>query len=244
VITWPPFSSSRIVMVCTMNRCFLAILALSCVLATGCATSVTIKDASTKHASNLMGLQQAVGEYRKKLDAYFDRLIAQQREAHIAMHVDRGIHNQAETQAASIAEKMSPSQSDPKDLAAADFIKAGATVGNAFVYFRDNFDRWVEKTEGKDLEERRKALEKKLGAPIKDNEDDLTFVKVAIDLKQQRKNLDDQLNLLTAQVTTMQAFHEKINEFLSIDATIDGGKIAAAAAAGSKGDLAGILGKK
>jgi len=74
--------------------------------------------------------------------------------------------------------------------------------------------------------------------------DDLTFVKVAIDLTQQRKNLDDQLNLLATQVTTMQAFHDKINEFLSIDATIDGSKIAAAAAAGSKADVAGIAGKK
>jgi hypothetical protein len=42
----------------------------------------------------------------------------------------------------------------------------------------------------------------------------------------------------------MQAFHDKINEFLSIDVTIDGSKIAAAAAAGSKADVAGIVGKK
>ena len=87
-------------------------------------------------------------------------------------------------------------------------------------------------------------MENKLGKPIADSDDDLTFVKVAIDLIQQRKNLDDQLNLLATQVATMQAFHDKINEFLSIDATIDGSKIAAAAAAGSKADVAGIVGKK
>jgi hypothetical protein len=39
----------------------------------------------------------------------------------------------------------------------------------------------------------------------------------------------------------MQAFHAKINDFLAIDATIDGARIAAAAAAGSKADVAGIL---
>lgn len=222
-----------------------AILLLPCALAVGCTTPSTIKDASTKHASNLAGLQQAVGEYRKQLDRYFDRLVAQQREAHIAMHVDRWIHTAAEEQAASIADTMrSNDRAAQKDAAALDFIKAGATITDAFAFYRNTFDQWVEKTAGKDLAERRKTLENKLGKPIADSDDDLTFVKVAIDLTQQRKNLDDQLNLLATQVTTMQAFHDKINEFLSIDATIDGSKIAAAAAAGSKIDTAGIVGKK
>jgi hypothetical protein len=39
----------------------------------------------------------------------------------------------------------------------------------------------------------------------------------------------------------MQAFHAKIDEFLSIDVTIDGDKIAEAAAAGSRADITGIL---
>lgn len=222
-----------------------ATLLLPCVLAVGCTTPSTIKDASTKHASNLAGLQQAVSEYRSQLDRYFDRLIAQQREAHIAMHVDRWIHGAAEEQAASIADTVRlTDRVAQKDTAALDFIKAGASIADAFVFYRNNFDQWVHKTTGKNLEERRKALENKLGKPIAQSDDDLTFVEVAINLTQQRKNLDDQLNLLAAQVTTMQAFHDKINEFLSIDATIDGSKIAAAAAAGSKADVAGIVGKK
>lgn len=222
-----------------------ATLLLPCALAVGCTTPSTIKDASTKHASNLAGLQQAVGEYRTQLDRYFDRLVAQQREAHIAMHVDRWIHTAAEEQAASIADTMrSNDRAAQKDAAALDFIKAGAAITDAFVFYGNNFDQWVKKTAGKDLAERRKTLESKLGRPIADSDDDLTFVKVAIDLIQQRKNLGDQLSLLAAQVTTMQAFHDKIDEFLSIDATIDGSKIAAAAAAGSKADTAGIVGKK
>jgi hypothetical protein len=192
-----------------------------------------------------VGLQQAVNEYRTQLDRYFDRLVAQQREAHVAMHVDRWIHGAAEEQAASIADTIrSTDRAAQKDAAALDFIKAGATITDKFVFYRNNFDQWVYKTAGKNLEERRKALENKLGKPIPDSDDDLTFVKVAIDLIQQRKNLHDQLNLLATQVTTMQAFHDKIDEFLSIDATIDGSKIAAAAAAGSKADIAGIVGKK
>jgi hypothetical protein len=192
-----------------------------------------------------VGLQQAVNEYRTQLDRYFDRLVAQQREAHVAMHVDRWIHGAAEEQAASIADTIrSTDRAAQKDAAALDFIKAGATITDAFVFYRNNFDQWVKKTDGKNLEERRKALENKLGKPIADSDDDLTFVKVAIDLIQQRRNLDDQLNLLATQVATMQAFHDKIDEFLSIDATIDGSKIAAAAAAGSKADVAGIVGKK
>jgi hypothetical protein len=222
-----------------------AVLLLPCALTVGCTTPSTIKDASTKHASNLVGLQQAVNEYRTQLDRYFDRLVAQQREAHIAMHVDRWIHGAAEEQAASIADTIrSTDRAAQKDAAALDFIKAGATITDKFDFYKNNFDQWVKKTAGKNLEERRKALENKLGKPIPDSDDDLTFVKVAIDLIQQRKNLHDQLNLLATQVTTMQAFHDKIDEFLSIDATIDGSKIAAAAAAGSKADIAGIVGKK
>lgn len=241
-----------------MQRFLVAIVALSCVLASGCTTPTTIKDASTKHASNLTGLQQAVAEYRRKLDDYFDRLIQQQREAHIAKYVNQRIHAIAERQAASIASQM---RKEPKsEQPAKDFIKAGTDVMNDFVFSRKMFDRWVEKTPGNDLNARRanmKAeMEKKAKATDPPNADllekaqnlpddeELTFVLNAIGLRQQRALLDTQLDLLAAQVTTMQAFHAKVNEFLAIDATIDGARIASAAAAGSKADFTGILGKK
>lgn len=229
-----------------MQRCLVAIVALSCVLASGCTTSTTIKDASTKHASNLTGLQQAVAEYRRKLDDYFDRLIQQQREAHIAMTVNQRINDIAESQAASIASQM---RKEPKsEQPAKDFIKAGADVMNAFVSSRAVFDLWVEKAPGKDLTERREKIMKimeKAGKETKlPGDDELTFVHVAIELQQQRARLDTQLDLLAAQVTTMQAFHAKVNEFLATDATIDGARIASAAAAASKADVTGILGKR
>lgn len=241
---------------------FSAILLVSSSLALGCTTSSTVKDASTKHASNLVGLQQAVSEYRKKVDAYYDRLLAQQREAHIAMRLDKHITDVAESQAKSIATKMqgAPQSQEP----ATDFIKAGAIITEDFDFWRRNFDRWVEKTRGKDLAERRNALNEAAAAIEKEkpgdataaaeaaairadagrSDNELTFVSVVIDLKQQRDELDKQLDLLAAQVKTMQAFHDKVNDFLAIDATIDGSKIAAAAVAGSKADVAGLLGKK
>src|ERR671916_360390 len=81
-----------------MDRLFAATLALLCVFAGGCTTSTTIKDASTKHASNLIGLDQAVSDYRGKLDQYYERLIQQQREAHVAMRVNQWIDAMAESQ--------------------------------------------------------------------------------------------------------------------------------------------------
>lgn len=237
-----------------MYRPFPVLVLLFCILSSGCIASSTIKDASTKHASNLVGIQQAVAEYRKKLDAYYGRLIQKQREAHIAMHLNKSIDVMAEVQASSTASKLlsTPNSQEPLN----DFIHAGVSITDDFVFWARNFDRWVENTPGKDLTERRKALESealkadeagdrdtaiKLRAEAGKKDDDLTFVSVAIDLKQQRQNLDAQLALLAAQITTMQSFHTKINDFLAIDATIDGARIAAAAAAGSKADVAGIL---
>lgn len=63
-------------------------------------------------------------------------------------------------------------------------------------------------------------------------QNDLTYVHVALELRQQRRNLLAELEVLAAQVNLMQAFHGKIDAFLSIDATINGQKIAEAAGAG------------
>lgn len=237
---------------------FTAIFAVLCVVS-GCVTPPPIKDASAKHASNLAGLQQAVGQYRQELDAYYDRLIQQQRSAHIAWHVNDLVKEIAEDQSASIAKEILSKPNSQK--AATDFIEAGAKMADAFVLWGDNFDAWVEKAQGDSLDARRQwlrkeadALEKRSNAATSSIEkirnaaaqsaDQLTYVDVAINLKKQRTALDAELNLLAAQVTTMQAFHAKIDAFLSIDATIDGGKIAAAAAAGSKADAAGIFEKE
>lgn len=237
-----------------MYRPFLVILLF--LLSSGCIASSTIKDASTKHASNLVGIQQAIAEYRKKLNAYYDRLIQAQREAHIAMHLHKSIDAMADDQASSIASKLvaTPNSQEP----AKDFIHAGASITGNFDFWGRDFDQWVE---GKSLDDHRKALKEEAAnaekagdqeaamklrakASKKDEDDDLTFVSNAMQFKHQREQLDAELTLLAAQNTTMQAFHAKINEFLAIDATIDGARIAAAAAAGSKADVTGILKSK
>jgi hypothetical protein len=246
---------------------FAANVAFLCVLAGGCVTPAAVKDASTKHGNNLAGLQQAVGEYRRQLDGYYDRLIAGQREAHIAIHVNKAVKTIASDQAESIATEILKKPTSQKP--AEDFIDAGASLADAFIFWGDDFNQWVEKTEGTTLADRRQSLRKqadelearanqsatanqvddlrkaaeKIRAEANRADDELTYVHIAIELKRQRSFLDTQLELLAAQVTTMQAFHAKVNEFLSIDATIDGAKIAAAAAAGSKANTAGILAK-
>ena len=73
-------------------------------------------------------------------------------------------------------------------------------------------------------------------------DDDLTYIDVSVKLKKQKANINAQLELLNVQVNVMQAFHGKVDEFLSIDATIDGAKIAEAAAAGAEFDLSGLPG--
>jgi len=240
-----------------------AVIAASlCALASGCVTTAAVKDASTKHANNLAGIQQAVAEYRRNLDTYYDRLIRQQREAHVALHVDEAVKEMAEEQPTSIAREMLDKPTSQKP--ATDLIQTGAELADAFTFWGDNFDRWVEKTKGDTLEARRQSLleradelEKGLTAKnqlddaarrsikkIRDDasksDDALTYIAVAIELKKQRRILDTQLDLLAAQVTTMQAFHAAIDQYLSINATIDGGKIAEAAAAGSKANTEGI----
>lgn len=239
-----------------MKHCFTASAIFLGLIASGCVTPAMVKDASTKHGNNLVALQQAIGNYRRQLDTYYDRLIQQQREAHIALHVNKTVETIAKTQSESISKKIlkSPNSQEP----AQDFILAGAALADAFVFWGNNFDRWVDKVEGETLNDRRTALraladrferegDNVAAKTIRDqagmSDGELTYVQVAIELKRQRVILDTQINALAAQVTTMQAFHDKIDEFLSIDATIDGSKIAAAAVAGSKADITGILPK-
>ena len=135
---------------------FAANVAFLCVLAGGCVTPAAVKDASTKHANNLAGIQQAVGEYRRQLDAYYDRLVQRQRDAHIAWHVNEKVKKTAEEQSSLIAKEILNKPDSQK--AATDFIQAGAELAGAFQFWGDDFDRWVEKTEGATLDERRQAL--------------------------------------------------------------------------------------
>lgn len=65
-------------------------------------------------------------------------------------------------------------------------------------------------------------------------DDELTYVAVALGLKQQAQQLDTKLARLQSQLGVMQSFHNVIDEYLGTDATIDGAAIAKAAAAGAQ----------
>ncbi len=64
-------------------------------------------------------------------------------------------------------------------------------------------------------------------------DDELTYVAVALSLKQQAQQLDAKLARLQGQLGVMQSFHHVIDEYLGTDATIDGAAVAKAAAAGA-----------
>ena len=214
----------------------------------GCVTPAAVKEASTKHKTNLVSLHGAVGAYRKNLGAYYDRLSRLQRDAYVSHHMTQFIHEMATKQADSLKRLNADS--------AKDFIAAGAEMAGGFEFWAANFDLWM-KQDGDTLDKKRAALRgraeeleaggqaeaaAKLRAQADRDDGDLTYLWVAVELQQQEKLLDAQLNLLAAQVETMQECHAKIDEFLSVDATIDGGKIAEAAAAGSNVDVSGLLG--
>ena len=224
------------------------IAAAALIGSTGCVTPAAVKEASTRHKTNLESIETAVVSYRKSIAAYYDRLSVLQRDAYVAQHMTQFIHDTADGQAKSLKKLKADS--------AKDFIQAGSEIEGGFEFWASNFDLWM-KQEGATLDEKRNNLRTKakkfddtgkgqaaakLRAEAGRSNDDLTYIFVAIELQKQKSVLGAQLDLLAVQVDTMQEFHAKIDEFLSIDATIDGTKIAEAAAAGSNVDLSDLHG--
>ena len=217
----------------------------------GCVTSVPVKDASTKHTQNLMALDQSVKKYRNSIATYYNHLIEIQRQAYIAEKTGIKIHN--------IATEQNDDLRNLTEKASTDFIEAGSKIAeDGFVYWGNNFDAWINRYEGESLADKKKWLEKKirslesgkdeltirtiknLKVELNRTDDDLTYIDAGVKLIKQKAIIDAQLELLNVQVNVMQAFHGKVDEFLSINATIDGAKIAEAAAAGAELDLSGL----
>ncbi len=150
------------------------------------------------------------------------------------------------------------------DTAANDFVALGTGLADGFRFWGDNFDWWM-KLEGLTLEEKRAALDRQLEQLRGDLEkaggnatrerllrrsielleaqrarpdDELTYVQVAEGLKRQAVELDHKLTHLQAQLGTMRAFHGVIDEYLGVDATIDGAAVgrAVSEAAGTHPD--------
>jgi hypothetical protein len=68
-------------------------------------------------------------------------------------------------------------------------------------------------------------------------DDDVSYVIDALNLNQQRANLNRELDILALQLQVMRNVHGVVDSYLQADATIDGAKIAEAATAGASVDL-------
>jgi hypothetical protein len=106
-----------------------------------------------------------------------------------------------------------------------------------------NLERLKRENEGgkNDPDIRRSELALKgLKAVLTASDNNLAHVSAAIEFAKQKKLHLAKLDLLLQQIKVMKSFHAVVDEYLAIDATIDAGAIAKAAAAGSNLDLSGL----
>ncbi len=222
-----------------------------------CVTPQGMKDVSQKHTTNMASLKTGVEKFRKALATYYAAQESRQRDAFISQMTARDFDQIVKTQLDSLDTKPAL-----PDRAAPDFIDAGVRLADQRGFWGRHFDFWVDELKGDSLEAKRSALTERIGAltsemqsahdprqtallkaalgalqrSAHESDDDLTYPSVALDLRRQQKNLDGQLEVLSKQIEAMQAFHGIIDQYLAIDATIDGGKIAEAAKAGASFD--------
>ncbi len=236
------------------------IMLLCCVL-TGCVTPAAIKQASTQHATNLSLLAAATENYRAAVKSYYEDLVSAQRQAYVAQHLGASIDAIAKEQYETLA-RYAPAGTIltalPRklpDQASIDFITSATKIREDQNFWNKNFQAWLDEYKGLTLSDKREWLKEQADTLARANdqdrvrlgqnlqreaertEQDLTYVSAAIDLRRQAAELEQKLDRLARQVTVMQKFHAVIDEYLSIDATIDAKAIAQAAAAGAKVDL-------
>jgi hypothetical protein len=247
----------------------LAGIGLICWILAGCVTPAAVKQASTQHGTNLAALATATAQYRTVVRSYYDDLISIQRQAYVAQHLGDTIEKIAQTQYASVNSLLSrPAGSAGltalpvilPDQASLDFIRSAKQIREDQTLWIRNFQLWLDDFQGADLTEKRTWLNQQVtslaGATTEADltkrgiyereaarpETDLTYVDAALSLRKQAALLDQKLDKLGRQLKVMQAFHGVVDEYLSIDATIDGKAIAQAAAAGASLDLTGLPG--
>jgi hypothetical protein len=154
-----------------------------------------------------------------------------------------------------------------EDAVSEDFITKGLELANLRGHYRTQFDLWftvegatLEDKKAKMLQQagalakeiadlkakvppddaairRRSRTRDGLLALANKSDDELGYVFEAVNFQRQRANLDRQLDILLEQIRLMHRVHGVVNQYLQIDATIDGAKIAEAASAGSNVDL-------
>jgi hypothetical protein len=244
-------------------------IGLICWALVGCVTPAAVKQASTQHGMNLVALATAAAQYRTAVHGYYDDLIAIQQQAYVAQHLGKTIEQIAQTQYASVNSLLSSQSGGAAltalpltlpDKASLDFIRSATRIREDQTFWVRNFQLWLDVFQGADLAEKRTWLRQqvtslagasapgdatrlKLYAQEAERTDtDLTYVAAALGLRRQAALLDQKLDRLGRQLKVMQAFHGVVDEYLSIDATIDAKAIAQAAAAGASLDLTGLPG--
>jgi len=238
-------------------------IGLMCSVLMGCVTPVAVKQASTQHTTNLTALAAAAAQYRTMVRSYYDDLIAVQRDAYVAQQMNAKIKEIAENQYSSVNKLLKSKDSAAltrlpqalPDKASEDFIESAQEIREGQAFWIRNFQAWLDQYEGEDLAAKKASLKKKatdeatdqtvrnlLAKEAERDDRDLAYVAAALGLRKQATILDQKLDRLARQIKVMQAFHGVVDEYLSIDATIDAKAIAQAAAAGASLDLTGLPG--
>ena len=231
----------------------------------GCVTPAAVKTASQQHAENLAALRSDVRAYADLLDRYYASLRARQRDAYVAQRLgeelDRIVGGQlAEGRPA--AARPAPDAAGRDFIAAgvalADAPRHWATNFDLWV---DGLPGATLADKRLAITERVRALDAQIAAAraapapsdarletmlearrqlqalagVKDA--DLAYPAVALALEGQRRNLREQLDLLALEVEVMGRVHDVVNEYLQVDATIDGDAIARSLQAGGAVDV-------
>ncbi len=243
----------------------IAVSALLC----GCVTPQAIKEASTNHAQNLNQLQQSTETYRAQAASDYDRRIDLQKQAYIAQRVSSKIDALTENLIGAAAAAAQPTVDDKPSrdfitfagelreeyrfegdnfnfwlTAAGDDVDAKKkTITDQATALEQTLTTLKNGNNGgendSDIRRREHAL-KGLRAALEATPDALAHVSAAVEFAKQKTLRLAKLDLLLQQIKVMKSFHAVVDDYLAIDATIDAGAIAKAAAAGSKMDLTGL----
>jgi hypothetical protein len=237
-------------------------------VATGCVTPPTIKDASTKHAENLNQLEKSAKTYRTQVAGDYERRIDLQKQAYIAQSLATKIDTMTEALVgAADTAHPTPEDKPSRDFLtfAAELREEYKFQGDKFDFWLGTKGDDIEskkaalRSQAKEIEQQLTKLRsdnaggksdptikeaeralKGLNTALASSPDTLAHVIAAIEFRKQKAARLAKIDLLLQQIGVMKSFHSVVDDYLAIDATIDAGAIAKAAAAGSKMDLSGL----
>jgi hypothetical protein len=245
-------------------QCLAALLAFALAVQ-GCATSPVVKTASREHGDNLVALGGQVNAYKAILNNYYDGLVQRERDAFVAQMVGRDLDRIVSSQLSELNGQRAPPTPDKEsqDFIAKSLELASArdkwrkqfdlwldspgdsNIGEKRASVRKQLgqlDARIAALDAKDPDfrstlDRLRRAQGKLSRLLEMKDDDLSYVIDALNLNQQRANLNRELDILALQLQVMKNVHGVIDTYLQADATIDGAKIAEAAKAGASLDL-------